>query len=161
MGSKRKKKMKPDLATLTPLAEFRPEQGSEAEFISLLEKSSSFARCQSWVESVIQTLVAHFFPSIFLIVLIESRKNYVSENEWAWVIVGDLPPAYINDSTCNTPYDALDAYIGEMDEWVAATSSGQSVEHLKPVNAKSSPDYADRLKTRLDFINSKILPAVR
>jgi hypothetical protein len=78
-------------------------------------------------------------------------------DEWVWVIVGDLPPAYITCEDSPNPACALDAYIGAMSEWVVAASSRSSVVELIPVNVEPSKENAERLRLRLKFIDDNIL----
>ncbi len=54
---------------------------------------------------------------------------------------------------------ALDAYLGEMLDWVEAVDEGRSVEDLLPVNVPPTKEWADNLRRRLDFIGNKILLA--
>jgi hypothetical protein len=72
---------------------------------------SSFAWCQSiesrYFGAGIGGIVGIFFFGI------QSRRPDV--DEWLWVVVGDLPPAYIVTDDCDTPSEALDAYIGLME----------------------------------------------
>jgi len=78
-------------------------------------------------------------------------------DEWVWVIVGDVPPAYITAEDAPNPACALDGYIGAMDGWVRAVLTGGSVDGLIPVNVSPSPENAKRLEARLRFLDGEIL----
>jgi hypothetical protein len=85
-------------------------------------------------------------------------------DEWLWVVVGDLPPAYIvTDNARDTP-SALDAYTGEMERWIEAVRKGQSVADLIPVLTADGSEvidptieYAADLGTRLRKLDSIFL----
>ena len=77
-----------------------------------------------------------------------------------WVIVGDLPPAYIVTEDNPNPASALEAYIGEMMDWVTAIEKGESIEELIPVNAPPTIEYAKQLRSRLEFLLIEILPSI-
>ncbi|MBZ9854320.1 hypothetical protein LB566_10935 [Mesorhizobium sp. CA13] len=72
--------------------------------------------------------------------------------------MGDVPPAYMPGDDVETPYEALDGYIGAMDEWVEAARQGKSVAKLIPVNVPANPANAEMLGGRLKFLDEKILP---
>jgi len=74
-----------------------------------------------------------------------------------WVIVGDIPPAYLTCDQCPNPATALDGYIGAMLEWVDAAEKGEPVAELIPVNAPATRENAQRLKTRMSFLEENIL----
>lgn len=69
-----------------------------------------------------------------------------------WVIVGDLPPAYIVCDNAHTWQEALDAYAVEMMEWVKAVKEGRSIEDVIPVNVPPTVEYADMLESRCNLI---------
>jgi hypothetical protein len=70
-------------------------------------------------------------------------------DELFWVVVGDLPSAYLVTDENHTPSEALKNYIVEMRRWVAAAESGRSVAELIPVNVPATHDMALALKRRL------------
>ena len=74
-----------------------------------------------------------------------------------WVIVGDLPSAYITVENSPNPACALDSYIGAMEDWVEAVEQGRPVFDIIPVNAEPTLANAQRLKTRLSFLDEEIL----
>ncbi len=91
---------------------------------------------------------------VFLFHIVPSRSDV---DEWLWVIVGDLPPAYITTENAPNAACALDAYIGAMREWVEAARAGRSVDQLIPVNVPPSLENAENLHTRLEFLKKEIL----
>jgi hypothetical protein len=82
-------------------------------------------------------------------------------DRYLWVVVGDLPPAYLVTDEIRTPGEALRAYIYEMRQWIEAVENGQSIEECIPVNAPANPEMASQLKSRVSFIEKKILPLTK
>ena len=82
-------------------------------------------------------------------------------DECLWVIVGDVPPAYLVTDESRTPSEALRTYIAEMRQWAAAAEAGESVDELIPVNVPASREAALALKKRLDFLEAEIVPSCR
>jgi hypothetical protein len=74
-----------------------------------------------------------------------------------WVIVGDLPPAYIAYQPEDSWQDALRGYVEEMEELVEGVSAGASLDDVIPVNAPATSEYADMLASRLEFITTHLL----
>jgi hypothetical protein len=74
-----------------------------------------------------------------------------------WVIVGDLPPAYIVHEPGDGWQDALYGYVGEMRRWVEAVRAGESLDEIIPVNASPTTENAALLASRLDFIQKNLL----
>ena len=49
---------------------------------------------------------------------------------YIWVVVGDLPPAYLSVSYCRNVYQAFNGYCREMQAWVDAVNAGEPVDKL-------------------------------
>jgi len=82
-------------------------------------------------------------------------------DEGLWIVVGDVPPAYLVTDESPTPSAALRTYIDQMKERVAAVEMGEPVDDLIPVNAAATPETARALKRRLDSLEADILPRCR
>jgi hypothetical protein len=95
---------------------------------------------------------------IFLFEITSEREDVDS---WVWVIVGDIPPAYITCEDARNPYEALDAYMGAMEEWVRVAQTGESVLDLIPVNVPATPANAAMIGQRLKLIDERILPSLK
>lgn len=81
-----------------------------------------------------------------------------------WVIVGDVPPAYIDFKSCPNGAAALDGYVAEMLAWAAAVKRGESTRNLIPVfrrgslaRVEESKEFAEMLESRMKFIKTQLL----
>lgn len=93
--------------------------------------------------------------AVFLARILPSNEHV---DEWLWVVVGDLPQAYMVTDAASKPVAALRGYIEEMREWVAAVRAGESVDNVIPVNAPATLQNADALCSRLDHIERELIP---
>jgi hypothetical protein len=93
--------------------------------------------------------------AVFKFYITPTEKDIDSE---LWVIVGDIPPAYLVIDRAPDAISALIVYVEEMRLWVNASFRGSSVDGLIPVNVVSNQENAEKLKKRLDFIEQKIIP---
>lgn len=121
------------------------------------KRAMNYLNFYNWCAEITESYVGMFFEGIigiFLFRIVPSRKDV---DEWVWVVVGDLPPAYLTLDECPNPGTALDGYIGAMEEWVEAAEKGRSVADLIPVNVPATPEYAEMLRTRLAFLDREIL----
>ena len=147
-----------DMSKVVRAASMKGEDQREtAELKTLLDEARTYLKSFSWVRNI----KAEYFGlgvdkivGVFLFEITPSRKDV---DDKVWVIVGDLPPAYITAEDAPNPAAALDAYIGAMEEWVAAAKGGASVEGLIPVNVAPTPENAKRLEKRLEFLDKEIL----
>ena len=151
----------PDLSTVIPWSEYLEQHQQTSDMASASEmrkRAMEFVRSHKWCRSVERVYVGFIHPDIVAVFLFLIDPSEPGVDEWIWVVVGDLPPAYVASDECPTPATALDGYIGAMDDWVNAVEDGRSVDDLIPVNAPPTKEFAHRLNTRLDFLHQQILP---
>ena len=92
--------------------------------------------------------------AVFLFEIDPSSKKV---DKRLWVIVGDLPPAYLVVDASPTPLAALANYVDLMQEWAKAVKSKRSIDDCIPVNAPATREYANLLQRRLYFIRKEFL----
>jgi len=152
------KKALPDLSKVIEWSKYLSSQQEDIEeAISMYEEAKEFLEFYDWCLEIKESFVGMLYPGIigvFLFRIIPARKDV---DEWIWVIVGDLPPAYLTIDECPNPAAALDGYIGAMQDWIEAAKNDESVANLIPVNAPATKENGDRLKKKLDFLDKKIL----
>ncbi|MDZ5648303.1 hypothetical protein [Nitrospirillum sp. BR 11828] len=146
-----------DFKKITKITPDLGERGVKGGFSLFLDEATKYLCSHAWVSRIEESYVGIFVDGIvgvFLFLINPSRSNV---DNWVWVIVGDLPPAYITCEDCPNPAAALDGYIGAMEEWVKAAENNDPVSEIIPVNLPASPENAERLRGRLKFLGEKIL----
>ena len=128
-----------------------PDLRTEA-VVDLAERAERFLSRNHWCEAIAEGYLAWALAplaSAFFFRIVPAREDVDRE---LWVIVGDLPPAYIVCDNAETWQEALDAYGVEMMRWVDAVREGRSVADLIPVNVEATLEYADMLESRVKLI---------
>lgn len=149
----------PDLSKVKPL----PPENSRAsvEFKRDRRRARAYLESHSWISAIKGEYLGYRLDGVIYVFLFEFIPAEPNVPSWTWVIVGDLPSAYISCHYAKTPYVALDGYIGAMEEWVEAAREGKPVEDIIPVNVPATPEYAERLGGRLNFLRKNVLPLLR
>lgn len=112
----------------------------------------------SWATRTGNVWVGDSIPGVLGLFLVELDPPSEEIDRYIWVVVGDVPPAYISSEFANSPREALEGYIAEMEAWIEAVEKGEPVDDLIPVNGAPTQANAAALRSRLSFIQSKILP---
>lgn len=149
----------PDLSKTVEWSAYIAAQHEDiSEANSMYREAKEFLQFYDWCAEIKESFVGMVHPGIVAVFLFHIVPLKADIDDWVWVIAGDLPPAYITTDECPNPATALDGYIGAMLEWVDAAQKGGSVASLIPVNLPATRENALKLKTRLDFLDSRILP---
>jgi hypothetical protein len=151
--------IEPNAANVTPLAEYVSGGKDDAEeVLALADRASAFLATLTWCRGVRERWVGIAVPGVVGVFLLCIEPSSPTVDEWLWVIVGDLPPAYLVTDDAPNPAAALDGYISEMHAWVRAVRDGAPRDDLIPVNAPATPEYADMLESRLRFLRAEVIP---
>lgn len=138
---------------------FVPETEDE-EAKALLGKANSFLDTFNWAKVPRKFWIGECIQGVlglFLVQLIGADREVDS---YIWVVVGDLPPSYLSSRYARSPRAAMGAYISEMEAWVDAVENGSPTVDLIPVDGQPTHENAMALKSRLEFLDQKILPFV-
>jgi len=147
---------------LVPVAKMK---GDDAVDTRLLRKMSEEARryisAFSWCNSIIDSYFAGGVGGIFAVFLFHIRSGRRGISPWIWVMVGDIPPAYLPLDDCSSAAEAFGVYIRGMSKWVEFARKGKtgSVEQgVPPVNVPGTPEWAERLDKKLQGLDAIIRP---
>jgi hypothetical protein len=89
---------------------------------------------------------------IFALFFFHIRTSRSDVDPWIWVIVGDVPSAYIPFADCKTPARVFRSYIHGMTKWVELARKGQtgtSDQGVPPVDVPATPEWAEKINKRL------------
>ena len=131
----------------------------------LCKEATAFLNSFEWCRSIKECYLCNGVGPVFGVFYFEIDPSGPDVDDAVWVIVGDIPPAYMDVENCKTGADAVEAYIYCMREWTAAVLAGEPTDDLIPVLKRSSQapieptaEHAEMLSSRLDFIEKEILP---
>ena len=142
-----------NLSSLTPLDEYAGEDELETRTArELAKKASGYLSEHRWCKEIVESYYGLGLDDKVGVFLFRIEPADEGVPELIWVIHGDIPPLYIGADDASTPEEALDGYIGAMEEWVEAAREGRPVDELAPVNAPPTPENADDLANRLQTI---------
>ncbi|MES2737883.1 MAG: hypothetical protein V4672_16290 [Verrucomicrobiota bacterium] len=151
--------MKTDAYQLAPFIE-----GDSPEDTKLLRSMADEVRAYlsgfNWCPQIRNLFLTFGIGGVVGLYLVELEDKIGDQDGYLWVIVGDLPTAYlVADST--TPYEVLETYGSLMTDWADAVESGRSLEDVFPVATKPTPENVINLRRRLLFLKKNVLPILK
>ena len=147
-----------DISKLTSIDSIPGEDATETQdLLNLFHESEKFLKSFGWVEKIQSAYFGLGVSKIVGVFLYEIVPQRSGVDNVLWVVVGEIPPAYLVTDDAPSAPRALGAYIREMRRWVSAVRSGEKVSDLIPVNAPPTLANANDLDGRLNFIERNIL----
>lgn len=132
-----------------------------AAFDEILEQAKRFLLKHPWCLGITESRIGIFVPKIISIFLFRIEKTEEVEDDWLWVVVGDVPPGYLVTDHAPNPAWALHGYLELLKEWTEAVRTGVSVEGLYPVNVPPTMEWVEELESRIHFLKEEILERYR
>jgi hypothetical protein len=140
-------------------------KGDDDEDTALLkemfEQAKNYILSFSWCESIASSFFACGVGKIFAIFLFQISPARPDVDHWMWIVVGDIPPAYIPLEDCRTSREVFDTYIDGMKRWVQIVREGRDAtpeDRVPPVNVPATPEWAESLDGRLRSLTRLIQP---
>jgi hypothetical protein len=127
----------------------------------MLEDASSYLSRHSWCASIKQAYFAGGVGGILAIFFFHIDSSRQDVDPWIWVIVGDIPPAYLPLSDCESQAEAYALYTKGMMRWAEIVRAGDDPsrhDNTPPVNVPASREWADRLSQRLHALSFTVAP---
>jgi hypothetical protein len=115
----------------------------------------------SWCDAVIDSYFGGGVGGIFAVYLFHIRPSRSGVDPWIWIMVGDLPPAYLPLADCHSPAQAFESYIRGMSKWVDLARKGKkgaAGQGVPSVPVPATPEWAERLNLRLNGLRLAIRP---
>jgi hypothetical protein len=149
----------PPVTGVIPIAQMVGEDGDESARLREMEsRARAFLSGFGWCESIEDFYFGEGIGGVVAVFLARIRPSKPEIDEYLWIIVGDLPYAYLVTEDCPNPRRALESYVNEMRRWVALAKEGKSSPDVIPVNVPATPEWANALEGRLNTLEEKIIP---
>jgi hypothetical protein len=149
---------KTDFSRLTPTDKISGEGEKDTRLLQgMAEEAGQYLLSFKWCKAILKGWFGWGVGGIAAVFLFEIEPATPNVDKILWVVVGDLPPAYMVTDELPTPLDALRTYIDLMEEWIAAVREGRPTEEHIPVNTAATQENADALETRLSFLKRNFL----
>ena len=147
---------------ITPIESMAGIDDEDTQLLrSLASRAKQYLDAFDWCKTIEQEYFGAGIGGIVGIFFFYIRPNNANIDNYLWVVVGDLPSAYLVTDQSKTPAEALVTYIREMRRWVKLARTGQTSREVIPVNVSPTPEWAKELDERLDVLENSYLPFFR
>jgi len=131
----------------------------KSEVLDLANEAREYLSSFKWCKEITNGWLAAEFGYMLCVFYFEIVPSEGSKaDNFVWIIVGDIPPAYIDVVSAPNVKDAIISYCEIMEDWIDVVNKGNSVEECFPISVDPTKEHADMLKTRITLIKNELLP---
>ena len=128
----------------------------DRETINLKDEALNYLCSHEWCEEIEKGWLAESWGYILGVFLFKIKSNIPEVDDYVWVIVGDIPPAYIDIESASNSKEVIMCYIDIMSDWVNHVKEGKPVDECYPVEVPETKEYALMLESRLSLISEEL-----
>ena len=139
--------------------------GEDEEDSALLREMSkqaeSFLRPFSWCAEILGCYFGGGSGGVLAVFLFNIGPTKPVVGQWIWIVVGDIPYAYLPLEDAETPAIAFKKYLLGMGRWVEMVRQGRSEtpdDGVPPVRVPTTPEWADKIERRLHTLRLIVQP---
>ncbi len=98
------------------------------EVIELSTRATTYLGAMPWCEEIINGWLCEAWGHIIGVFYFHFRPSRPGIPHFVWIIVGDLPPAYLAVETGSSAVQIVEGYVCEMQEWVDRVMSERPID---------------------------------
>jgi hypothetical protein len=110
-----------------------------------------------WCKKIIESNLYLNLGSTLCIFLFEIENIASSEDNFLWIIVGDIPSMYLDIHGPKSTVQVLENYIGLSQDWIDDIKAGKSIDNCYPFNAAPTIEMANLLQKRTLFMKNTLI----
>jgi hypothetical protein len=150
------------VASAVPIEFLRGEDEQDTSLLrNLAEEAVRYVRSFEWCVELHEKYFGDGIGGVVALFLFRITIRDFEAPEWVWIIVGDLPPAYLGFHGFPSPREALLLYIEGVEEWLAASPEERASGDLIPIEVPPKPELIQMLGVRVAALRSAVLPNIR
>lgn len=128
-----------------------------SDVIDLQNEASSYLSAFKWCNKIIDCDLYLNLGSSVCIFLYEIENTASNNDNLLWVVVGDLPPMYLDTYGARTTKEVLEDYVKLAGDWISKVKKGTSTEDCYPFKASPTIEMAELLNKRVIFITDVLI----
>jgi hypothetical protein len=152
----------PDPDRLTPVEQMLGDDDSDTRLLlEMMERAEAYISSFNWCPPIADRLIGCGIGGIVAVFLFRFVRKIKDTDDQLWVVVGDLPSAYMVTDDLGDGAEALLTYCDLMEGWAHAVLDGSPLKSEFPVDAAATPGNAIDLLSRLKYVRDEVVPWCR
>jgi len=127
------------------------------ELISLYKQAESYLKGFKWCKEIKSAKVYTNLGRIFCIFLFEIENIESNEDNFLWVVAGDIPTMYLDVFGSKTTKEVVTMYVVLAEDWINGIKTGEGVDECYPFNAEPTLELAELLEKKTSFMKTTLI----
>jgi hypothetical protein len=128
--------------------------------LSMSKNAQDYIKSFAWCPPISGTYFAYGVGGVVAVFQVEFAQKIKGTDDKLWIVVGDLPSAYLVVERVDDPGLALERYCELMDQWVVTVRKSGDFRDVYPVAVEPTLKNAESLNRRIDFLRTEVIPRI-
>lgn len=137
------------------------DDSETSQLRQLAVEAKSYISSFSWTPAMSEMYLAYGIAGVVAIFLVEFQTKIQGNDDALWIVVGDLPSAYLVVEPHDDERQALERYCELMEQWVIAVRTGGDMSEVFPIPVQGNAAHADMLDKRIALLRHEIIPLMK
>lgn len=122
------------------------------------EEALAYVSSFGWCPNVESIAYVNGIPGVVHVFMVSFREPVLgTADDRLWLVVGDLPSAYLVVEDGDNVRDVLHEYCNLMEDWVLAVRAKSDLKDVFPVRADQTEEMALMLKNRVRLLRDDVI----
>lgn len=127
------------------------------ELAKVYEEAKVYLLGFAWCHKIIESSIYLNLGSTLCIFVFEIENSASNDDNYLWVIAGDIPPMYLDTHGAKTTTQVVEDYIRLAEDWINHVKLGKSIKNCYPFKAKPTIEMAALLEKRTSFMKNTLM----
>jgi len=127
------------------------------ELTEMHEEAKAYLMGFAWCHKIIQSYIYLNLGSTLCIFVFKIDNIASDDDDFLWVIVGDIPSMYLDIHGPRTTKQVLEDYIRLAEDWVGHVKLGKSIKNCYPFTTEPTLEMAGLLEKRTFFMKNTLI----
>ncbi len=127
------------------------------EVVVLYNEAEKYLYSFKWCKNIKKSYLYTNLGSKLCIFLFEIENSASEDDNFLWMIVGDIPPMYLDIFGSKSIREVLNVYVELAKEWTEHIKAGKSTNECYPFNAEPTDEIVKLLGKKIDFLKDVVI----
>jgi len=127
------------------------------EVIQLHKEAMDYLLSFNWCKRIIGADLYLNLGSVLCVFLFKIKNSSSKDDNYLWIVVGDIPSMYLDIHGPKTTKEVLEDYIRLAEDWIDHVKLRKSIKNCYPFKAEPTLEMAQLLEKRIFFMKNTLI----
>ena len=127
------------------------------EVMALHQEAVAYLKSFRWCKEINRSHLYTNLGTVFCIFLFDLDNSASTKDNLLWVVVGDIPPMYLDTFGPRTTVEVVEDYVRLAEDWIGQVKIGESLDRCYPFKANATVQMAKLLERKISFMKNTLV----